>query len=410
MILQSQFRGWAYLNLVRMNFWLQRKAASKALNLKQRCCSLLDAEIRCLQPDLLQLGEDDRLDLVVEYVARLLTGREVLPELEPVLEDNRVAELLGAARKSKNILTVVARYHATDAFFACLLKDEQRKTKEAALARAAVAEIAEYDTGAIYREYKQTVTRLAKLRKELAERSALKMEFSIEGIAGCIAIGTALFFVAGFLYVNYFYRRMGVDVALYFSASDYLAASVEQIRVGAFAAANALVVFAVGVRTASLRSRLQARAMAATRRREGWFVAFFAVVLCGSIAYSIHIGKPEFSQIRLAGLVLSYWIADYVAVAYFKNHLVAMTALTAMMIFGLNVGVSSYERSELVLAGKDAATVEQRVHYKDSAPAVTGELFGANGSYYFIYARDRGITHVVPRDRVAQIDITKKPQ
>lgn len=395
---------------MRLHFWLQRKAAWKAVHLKRLCCSLLDAEIRSLKPDLLQVGEDDRLDLVVEYVARQLTGREMLAELEPVVDDSRVAELLDTARKSVEVQQVVARYHATDAFFADLVKDEGRKSGQIALARAAIADLAEYDAGAVYREHTKTVARLGKLRKELAERSALKMEFSIEGISGSVALVSAVFVVAGFLYVHYFYRRMGVDVSLYFSASDYLAASVEQIRAGAFAAAYALVVFALGIRAGSLRSRLHIRAAAATRRREGWFIGFFTLVLCGTSAYSIYLGKPDFSQLRMAGLVLAYWLADYIAGAFFKNHLVAMTAIVATMVFGVNVGVSAYERSEQLLCGKDEAPYKHRVHFKDTSPAVTGELFGANGSYYFIYARDKGVTHVVPRDRVAQIDITKKTQ
>lgn len=363
-----------------------------------------------LRPDLLQIGEDDELDLVVELVSRELTSREALPELLAVRGDSRVTELRKLAAESNDVRQVVARYHCTDAFFAGLLKDDGRKTEQIALARASVEGVADYDTNSIYREHTKTLRRLSKLRKELAERSALKMEFSIQGISGAVALVTAVFVVAGFLQVHYFYRRMGVDVALYFSVSDYLAASVEQIRAGAFAAAYAIAVFAFGVRAGSLRSRLQTRATANARRIEGWIVGAFSILLCGMATYAVYIGKPDFANMRLAGLIISYWVADYIADAFFRNRLVAMTAIAATLVFGVNVAVGAYERSERLLAGPDNPNVNQRVHFKDSSPAISGELFGANGSYYFIYARGSGVTHVVPRDRVAQIDITKKTQ
>ena len=126
-----------------------------------------------------------------------------------------------------------------------------------------------------------------------------------------------------------------------------------------------------------------------------------------SSAYSIYVGKPEFSQIRMTGLVMSYWVADVFAGAFFKNRLAAMTAIVGVLVFGANVAVSAYERSERLLTSRDDSGFEQKVLFRDASPSVDGELFGANGSYYFVYSRDNGVTHVVPRDRVAQIDITK---
>lgn len=395
---------------MRLYFWMQRKAAWKAVHLKRLCCSLLDAEVRMLRPDLLQPGEDDELDVIVELVSRELTEREMLPEHFAVRSDSRVSELRQLASASIEVKQVVARYHGTDAFFAGLLKDEGRKTEQIALARAAVQYAAEYDVNTVYREHSKTVRRLSKLRKELAERSALKMDFSIQGVASAVAVVTAVFVIAGFLQVHYFYRRMGVDVALYFSVTDYLAASVEQIRAGAFAAAYAIAVFVLGVRAGSLRSRLQTRATASARRREGWIIGAFSVALVLVTAHSIYAGEPDFPNMRIAGLVISYLLADYIADAFFKNRLVAMTAIAATLVFSVNVGVGAYERSERLLSGASVSDNSQRVQFTDSIAAVDGELFGANSSYFFFFAREAGVTYVIPRNRVAQIDVTKKAQ
>ena len=403
----STQQGRIYFYMLRLYYWLQVRAARKAVLVKRLCCSLLDAEIRFLKPNLLQLGEDEDLDLLVELVARQLTGRELLPELGPVQGDARAGELLELARKSDTVCQVIARYHSVDAFFAGLLKDDTRKVAQLELARLAVPELPEYNAAAVYREHAKTVAQLNKLRKELAERSAFKVEFSMKAISGGVALISTIFVVAGFLYVRYFYQRMGVDVSLYFSVGDYLAASVEQIRAGAFAAAIAFGTFAFGVRAGSLRSRLHIRASATTRRHEGWAIGLLTLGMCCVSAYSIYIGKPDFSQIRVSFMVSSYLVADYIADAFFKNRLAAMTAIVGTLVFSTNVGVSAYERSERLLTAHGDSTFKQTILFKDRSPAVNGELFGANGSYYFVYSRDNGVTHVVPRDRVAQIDIMK---
>lgn len=242
--LMSTLGGWLYLHMIRLYYWLQIRAARKAVQLKRLSCSLLDAEIRYLKPDLLQLGEDDELDLLVEYVARQLTGRELLPELGAVQCDSRAIELLELAQKSDEICHVVARYHAADGFFSGLLKEDVRKGTQLQLARLVVPSLPEYNVETVYREHAKTAVRLKRLRKDLAERSAIKVVFSISAISGGIALASTTLVVAGFLYVRYFYQRMGVDVSLYFSVGDYLATSVEQIRSGAFATAIALGMFA----------------------------------------------------------------------------------------------------------------------------------------------------------------------
>jgi hypothetical protein len=249
---------------------------------------------------------------------------------------------------------------------------------------------------------------LGVVRKELAERAAIRFEFSLGAISSAIGLFSALFIAAGFLYVRYFYQRLGVDVSLYFSIGDYLAASIEQIRIGAFSAVSALVIFAFGMRVGSMRSRLHIRSSAASRRREGWLLSAFTVAIWAAVAYSFYPGNPDYERMRGACVISSYWVADFIAGAFFKNRLAAMAALVGAMIFATNVGISAYENSEKLILGKVSSEYTQELHFKEKTPQVVGELFGANGSYYFVFSRDERVVHVVPRDRVAQIDITHK--
>lgn len=406
----SALRNWLYHRILHLYYWLQVRVARKAMQLKRSNCSLIDAEIRLLKSDLLQLGEDEELDLLVEYIARQRTGRELLPELEAMKGNARAIDLLEASEKSEAIRNVVVRYHLADAFLAALLNDDARKDAQIKIVRLSAPGQPEYNAHDIYREHAKTVARLKEIRKILAERSAIKMEFSISAISGGVALASAIIVVAGFLYVRYFYQRMGVDVSLYFSVGDYLAASIEQIRYGAFASAISLGTFALGVRAGSLRSRLHIMANASARRREGWIIVFVTLIVLCISAYSIYFGKPEFSLLRMTGFLLSYYAAAYISRAFFKNRIAAMAAIIGTLVFFANVAVSAYERSEHLLTGHNDSAYNQAVHFKEESPQVSGQLFGANGSYYFVYSRDNKVTYVVPRERVAQIDITKLGQ
>lgn len=406
----SDQRAWLHRQGLRLYCWLEVRVAQKAIQLKSLSCRLIDAEIRSLKPNLLQFGEDNQLDLLVEYIARQLTGRELLPELSAMACDARALELLELSQKSDSIRQAIACYHMADAFFARFLNDDARKDTQICLALTAIPGILEYSTKSIYHEYAKSITRLKKLRSELAERSAIKMEFSISAISGVVAIASAALVMAGFLYAHYFYRRMGVDVSLYFSIGDYLAASIEQIRSGAFATAIALGMFAFGVRAASLRSRLHTIASANAMHYEGFIIFFFTLALCGLSAYSIYVGEPIFSLLRMTCLLLSYWIADHISNAFFKNKISAMAGIVGSLIFFSNVAISAYERSEYLLTDHDDSTYKQKLLFKEDSPQVNGQIFGANSAYYFIYSQQKRLTYVIPRDRVTQIEITKLGQ
>jgi hypothetical protein len=87
-----------------------------------------------------------------------------------------------------------------------------------------------------------------------------------------------------------------------------------------------------------------------------------------------------------------------------------MTAIVGTLVFTTNVAVSAYERSELLLTGSRDNALKQQVLLKDPVRPVAGELIGANSSYYFVYSQQDHVTHVIPRERVTQIDITKLPE
>jgi hypothetical protein len=408
MTVRSNVRSWLYLHLYKSHLRLQLRSARKAISLQRLSCSLLDAEIRNLKGDLLQLGEDDYLDLVVECVARRLTDRPIPTAVETVVGDVRVVELLDLANKSDAVKLVLARYHAADAYVAGLSKDEARKAAGLERARCARPDLIEYDARAVYREHAQTAGRLTELKRELAERSALKMEFSISALSGGIALLSAMFLCAGFLYVRYFYRRMGVDAELYFSVGDYLAASIEQVRSGAFGAGVALLSMAFGVRDGSRRSRRQWKTTEVALRRRDWIFRFASLCLLGTFLHSVWTGTPAFYQLQLLGVLLSYEISYHLARAFFRNPLPAMAAIIGAFVFALNVGVSAYERSERLLAGTAKPEHELRLLFKDAAQRVDGELFGANSGYYFIYDRATRTTHVVARGEVARIDVINR--
>jgi hypothetical protein len=190
----------------------------------------------------LQLGEDEEIDCVVEYVSRQLTRRPLLPELDAaVLAQSELASsLLYDAQNADRVRLCITTYFLADAFFASILKDQPRQLASLSEAQSIDPTISLLDIATLVRNYKQAKKRLKEADAALSERSAIKLEIGLSDISALIAVTSTVFVVSGFLYTRYFFSLFGVDVSLFFSLGDYLAASIEQIRYGASATAFGL--------------------------------------------------------------------------------------------------------------------------------------------------------------------------
>lgn len=407
MKLASTIRSWVQQRAIRVYFWLQKQVVRKAVRLSRISLFLLDAEIRLAQPSLLQLGESERTDQTVEYVGKVILGRPISAELEQFiqLDSQSAIELLDKSKVLREVKDAAQAHFLANSFLAAILKNDADRQLALSTAKTLGLAAAPYDSAKIASELRRLTSRLRGVRKQLAERSAIKFDVSIANITSLLGLVSIVFVASGFLYTRYFFSRFGVDVSLFFTLSDYLAASIEQIRYGAFAALFGLAWFAVGMRIGSMRSRLEIRANADANRLEGYFFTVFTVALIIRNSWDIYIDNPNFDSLRLTGLLCALSAAEYLSKWFFSARLQAIATMAGLFIFGTNVGISAYQRSEELLAGRYDSGAKVEVILKAKSQETTGQLMGANSAYVFLLAPNRRTVLVIPRDSVELIRV-----
>ena len=407
MSLLEQVRKWTEGKALGIRIRIQLSKGRQTLRLLRLSTSLLDAEIRLSRNSLPQLGEDEAVDNVIEYVARLLTKRPLLPEIGPSLQSHGVlaADLAVSAGQVTEVKRAASSYFLARAFYAELCLDEDQKERLLVEARSLEPAAVAIDFAGIRREVRDCGRRLKVAKAVLAERSAIKIDFSLSDISSVAGLVSVVFVASGFLYSRYFFASFGVDVSLFFSLGDYLAASIEQIRSAAFAAAVSLVTFAFGLRAASMRSKLEIRASQKRRRRERVAFNVFLGILWLAAAWALHEDKPNFHLFTTCGVLTAYKIADRIAVLFFRRTLVAATIIIGMLVFAVNVGVSVYERTYDLRHGKGASPTTVEVYFKDSMDGLPlpGRFIAATSNYLFMLAPDGKAVQAYPRDQLQRI-------
>ncbi len=407
----GKLQTWVYLKLLKFYYWVQRSVFIKALELKTLCLRVLDAEIRILEPTLLQLGEIDDDDFLVEYVSRTLTQRKMTPKVEGVAHSRSklATELIVRCRKSSNICDVAANYFLADVYAAIQLKEEDRKNIALSNARQFVPDIQPIEAGSIYKIHARLKKRFGVIRSELAERTALKIDFNLSDIVGAIGVISALFVISGYLYTRILLGAFGIDVSLFFSLTDYLAASIEQIRYAAFSTVFALVGFAAGLRRGSMRSRMESEILRPQMARTDRWVLVLVTVLAARVAWGAYNDEPSFSEMQLLGIIVSFWLAEKTSRMIFSKPLIAQFALTALFTFASITGVSLYKQVHNFNVGQWGNQDSTRISINLPLPVASSSLvvIAGNNNYVFVLSKENKMAYAIPREKVELFEVKR---
>jgi hypothetical protein len=404
----QRLRFWGLLQLYKLYSWAKIQNARQAMNLKKKCVLLLDAEIRLVQENLLQFGEDEDMDLVVEFVSRQLTKRPHLEILDNAVQNNSqlATDILQKVSENKDIQWVVCTYFLADAYFSTLSNESGRVEASINEARLVQPEAIMFDQAAVLSEGKRAQKRFDEVREILAERSALKIDVTLSELSTLLGIVSVVFLLSGYLYTHYFYSLFKVDISLFFTVSDYLAASIEQVKYAAFAAGVGLFSLMAHLRTMSMQPRSLLRTTHKRRVREVKF--FRALGLAASVAAiaGSYLGQPNYGVMRLAVAILAGWSASLFGEKFFKRPLPVTAGAIAMLTFMGYVVIDAYQHKDEVLKNANSGLLPAQVHLKSKVfdGQEKSALIGANGNYIFLLNPKTSTVHAVPRDKVDSIE------
>lgn len=410
----GKLSSWAYLTLLKVYFWAQKSAFKKALDLKALSVRVLDSEVRVLEPSLLQIGEKDNDDDLVEYVSRNLTQRQMIQGIENAahLRSELAAELITRSKQSKSTCEAISTYFLAEAFTASLLKDDERKDICLNNARQFIPDACPLEVNSLYKIYAKLRKRFSVIRAELAERSAIKIDFHVSSLISLLGVVSALLILSGYLCTTILLGAFGIDASFFFSLPDYLAASIEQIRHAAFPTVIGLVMFVLGLRHGSMQSKMALQFQREQRAREGKWILAFAVVLFGKVVWGLYNDVPFIFEMQTLGVLASFWFAEQIAFKFFAKPLPAQVFLIALFTFISYTGTSLYQQIHDFKAGKWEGRDTVKVSLKKTLSVASTSLvvIAASSNYIFVLSKENKSAYAIPRENIdlAEMEWGKK--
>lgn len=398
--------------LLRLVYGLNMAIFKKNLSIQKRCFLLIDFEIRAAESSLLQLGEIEEEDDIVEYVSRHFTERPQVENLAAAAHRNSetVAKLIEKCSSSEKFNHALALYFLSLAYTSSVLKKEEDKNAFLERAKQFDSLATEFKADDVFKKYAEVNHRIKYLRKDLAERSAIKFNVTSVHISSFLAVAPALMLVVGVVYTNTLLAHFGVSASLFFSIGDYLATSVEQLQSVAISVGLSIVTFVTGVRETSLRSRMELNELA---KRNKIPYLLFVVVLAAAVGqiFSAYHGIHEPGTLLFLTCFLSSVFARYVASRYLKNSFQGEVFLVAVLVFVSYSAVKFLGEIDHIESGKwEGREGIVIITKKDSDINVDNfVIVRANSSYVFAVNKSTNQFKIIPKDQVSEFVVSQIP-
>ena len=237
------------------------------------------------------------------------------------------------------------------------------------------------------------------LRESVADREALKVDFSALGVAVLVTIVSALFTISGYLYNHELFSAFGVDVSKFFTLSDYIASSISRLSNSFIAAGLVILGFFHGHYRSSRKSTAQFNYEKGKRKYLDYIIVG-ALAIITAIAY-----KLDMILFYPAGFLtiaaLAMFLLPKICRKVFKKSNAAMYALIFSVCFFAEVWRSVGTTIAIFRYGDLHEMKAYDIELKDSTSFSTSDhlLIAANSGFLFFLDEERKI-HILSKDHL----------
>jgi len=210
---------------------IELKRAKRVLKTLKMCESLIQYNLRFKHKNKKfdELGEqkDTLISLTVTKLCDLKYDKQQYEEFERANE-KAIENEIQTALKDSEIRSWLAIRFELSAFISKLIEHEDEYNISREKAKT-------FDINTIQitinnlRNIEYLIRSRLKFFKSLVDEQD-KISLSATQLVAGITLVSTVFIVTGYLYINYFLSSFGVNVSLYFSLTDYLASSIENIQ------------------------------------------------------------------------------------------------------------------------------------------------------------------------------------
>lgn len=254
---------------------------------------------------------------------------------------------------------------------------------------------------------RETRKEIRSLETSISDREALKISLSIQDLTAGLTALSVLFLVSGYLYNRALLGNFGVEVAKYFSLSDYVAASMDGIEYSLMAAVVGSLGGFLGAHSVSRMSF--ARAEETGSRRRTTFRLLITGNCCAAII--VYFVEPEaFYRLSAVAIIsLSFRPVFWFVYRYFhdKDWTLARFLILSVLMFSLHLYASV--QTEIYRIEHKAVSDLKKYDISFKGPVAfntdTTVLLVANSGHLFLRDTATGKVFITPRSQVQSIAV-----
>ena len=353
------------------------------------------------------MGEDDDLDeQIFLTIQTYLAGDESEKEINT--EKQKYREWLDNKRCAEAMRNKVFQ---AELWFYSSFRDEFGKNEIDRITKLyrslSGQEITTLDSTQIFAHIKELKRENKEIHKQLREGKIQKIEFPLKNLRLVLPVVSVFLTVSGYIYSIVYYGYFGIEVSLFFSLSDYLAASIEKIGTAFWSTIFFLVGALIGhIRNPTL-SRLEHQRRQSTISKQ--VNILMPLVILGSILFFL-LNFPIFYEFYLPilALLIGFVLWRNYCGKYLKNPNSDGAVLFWTFIFLVHLWGSAQGAILRLENG------EQRPFKVETSRQVYDEsnarLIGGNSQFLFLLEQDKKEKEILalPKSSLKSFWISKK--
>lgn len=415
------------LKLVALRTYLRKRLYKRTINEANLVFFLVAQKLRLQNPEIKQIGWDKRLDNIID-----LAVEKILQPYKFNVEEFRLLVPQPGTQLEADFLLRHREYlenqTEVDGFISsAIFKDDFKRTvADYFLVLAHANDLAGLDH---FREYNlrqfhtyataDATPNLANAIKDvvrrtkadfkvanwaLSEREAFKVKLTAQNVGYILALSSPLFLLTGYLYNKVYLGQFGIDASHYFDLSDYVVASVDELRYAAFSAILAVVFTFLGYHDASRKPA--ALIVHQQSRQRGANYTFLGLLALLSLA-ALTAGPPVVYYLGSTFIyLLSLPIAAKLSKRFFVNDIPVLFSLVFAIGYFTALFGSLFANAYIFQSGEHKAASENFEFTEELRIDLDQVRFlGANSKYLFFWNPSTHQSFVVPSEKIKMIRI-----
>lgn len=243
--------------------------------------------------------------------------------------------------------------------------------------------------------------------EKVKDERSIKIRLSYKAFVPFISVITPLFLLTGYLYNYFFWNNFGLDISKFFSVSDYISSSIDNIRYVIVSCLLPMISCYAGVFTSSRKYIDEREASTVSLNLPEKLILTFAI-LGAPLGYYINNNDLLVVSIFLLIVIaFTHYLIPVLSTKLFKNPIEASFLFLFILYFVSYLSFSIYS---------DIEDIDNKQFYKNHKHEVTliednSEIEGyyfisANSSFYFFINKQKDLI-IIPSYRVKSVRINK---